>query len=164
MGFTPRGRLSPDQLDSLEEWARVLIDDDDEDSGNQLLMLLREREELATLVLRDQDGKLRTLVETQLRLEQVQKDFDRAREDLRGATTHAENYRQENVELKRQLEGFAELLHKVEKLLAMARDRVQQGEAPSDLARVAQRTIDQEGKKEPRLLLEPRAKTTKVGT
>jgi hypothetical protein len=158
------GRLSLEQLDSLEQWARVLIEDDDEDeAGQQLLALLRERTELAELVLRDQDGQLRVLVQTQLDMEKLEHLNHANVKKLREAEAHGEKYRRENIELKRQLEGHGALLKKVETLLNIARTRIEDGEDPAQVAKVADGMFKAEAEK-PRLFLEKVLKQTKVGT
>lgn len=134
------------QLDSIEQWARVLIDDDDEEAGRQLLTLLKEREELTQLIARDPDGKLIVLVNTQRELEKKELLEAELRKQLYDAKQHAEKYRLDNIELKRKADSFAALLKKVEALLAMARDRITDGEVPTDLNKVAAATYEQEAR------------------
>lgn len=152
------GRLSPEQLDSLEEWARVLVDEGEDESGNELLALLKERVELGELILRDEAGDLKVLVATQLQLEQTRRDNDSYRFEMKKAREHAKKYRLENIELKRQLEGHGALLKKVETLLNIARTRIEGGEMPDQVAQVVDKMFDKLAKK-PQEVLEKQGNT-----
>lgn len=154
-------RLSLDDLDSLEQWARVLIEEGDDDgAGEQLLMLLQERLELGELIRRDEGGQLTVLVHVQQELEQARRDVSSYRVSVKDAREACERYRRENLEMRKQLDGFAALLKKVEALLSIARNRIEDGEDPGNVAAVADGVFKQEAAK-PSLHLQRMAK--KVG-
>lgn len=154
-------RLSLDDLDSLEQWAHVLLEEGDDDgAGSQLLMLLRERIELGELIRRDEGGQLSVLVRVQQELEQAHRDVESYRKTTKDAREACETYRRENIELRKSLDGFAALLKKVETLLSIARHRIEGGEDPGNVVDVADGVFKQEAGK-PQLYLQKIAK--KVG-